>query len=678
MRTRKFFGGRTMRTRKQNCRWVCPLGFVMALSGMVPLMIGGCPNIAGLQGPPGEDGAPGPGYVSLEPAGVVGFVRDTAGDPVVGAKVYLVPSEDIPTAPLTLTDIAAERASTDDEPLEDTIAANGSGYTQATTDANGQYRITTVATGSYFIVAVPTDAGHLPGGNLCRTTMTQTGIVGQQWDIELSTSPSPTAEYVGPSVCITCHGLVHEYQTLHYLGLRKIGETGPLQNSARFPDWNQPLAKFTASGTTLYYYDYNGNAEHPDWKLSETDPGSDVSFTAKLYTAGDKYYVDLTDVKGASGTTTHEVEMSYGGGLYKQRYLVVIDGSRHILPIQYNFQGQTDETQPFSRWVWAQYNAQRWYDEAATARTTPAKTKAFDNNCAGCHFTGFSLTGDATGGYKAHAVPDVNGEMDFDGDGLNEAINVTCESCHGPGSEHWENAGRGHAIVTPQLLTPEREVAICSRCHTRALGVGGSATETPMDSEGHMMRAGASRQEFLANFVSKLDDGLWDTDKGDGKHSKKHHQQASDFIKSTKYRNASDLLTCASCHDPHGKDGLENQLRDTLDSAQSGEGLCMACHSATFPAGATLAAREQAHYASNGIANIGMGDIGCTDCHMPKTAKSGSGLKQATIAGVTYYSGDISSHLFDVPLRSSIATKAGDMMAIAYTNTCGACHLDAP
>jgi cytochrome c551/c552 len=104
----------------------------------------------------------------------------------------------------------------------------------------------------------------------------------------------------------------------------------------------------------------------------------------------------------------------------------------------------------------------------------------------------------------------------------------------------------------------------------------------------------------------------------------------------------------------------------------------MSCHSATFPAGATLAAREQTHYSSKGIANFAMSDVGCTDCHMPKTAKSGSGLRQATIAGVTYYSGDISSHLFDVPRRSSIATKAADMMPIAYTNACGACHLSAP
>ncbi|MBI5864308.1 MAG: hypothetical protein HZB38_07360 [Planctomycetes bacterium] len=646
----------------------------------------GCPLGIDLQGPQGDPGPAGPqgpagpaaGALTPEPEGVVGFVHDTSGEPVAGAKVYLVPSTDIPTTALALTDVAAERASTADEPLEDAIAVNGAGYSQATTDADGMYRFTTIGPDSFFVVVVPGDGGHLPGGSLCRKVQAKSAMLGAQQDIEVSSAPSANAQYVGPTVCINCHGLVHEYQTLHYLGLRKIGEVGPLQNSARFPDWNLPLAKFTASGTTLYYYAYNGNSASPDWKVSETNPGSGVSFTARLYTSGGKYYVDLTDVKGASGTATYEVEMSYGGGLYKQRFVTTIGGSRYILPIQFNFQGQTDETQPYSRWVWQQYNSQNWYDEAAVAKKTPSKTKAFDNNCAGCHFTGFSLTGDATSGFRAHAVADVNGEMDFDGDGQNEAINVTCESCHGPGSEHWEWAGRGYAIVSPRLLTPEREVAICSQCHTRALGVGGANTETPMDSNGHMMRAGTSRKDFLTNFVSKLDDGLWDTNKGDGKHSKKHHQQASDFIKTKKYRNGTDLMTCASCHDPHGRDGREHQMRAELDRAQSGEGLCMSCHSSTFPAGASLALREQTHYASKGIADIGMGNIGCTDCHMPKTAKSGSGLRQKTIAGVTYYSGDISSHLFDVPRKASIATKAGDMMAIPYTDECGLCHFEAP
>lgn len=513
---------------------------------------------------------------------------------------------------------------------------------------------------------------------MCRKSLLNTDIVNQQLDIEVSTTPSPSAEYVGPSVCLKCHGVVHQLQTLHMLGLHKIGQFGPLQNAARFPTWDQALAKFSATGTTLYYFAYNGSATSPDWKVSETNPGTGVSFTAKLYTASSKYYVDLTNVKGTASTVTYEVDMSYGGGLYKQRYLAIIGGSRYVLPIQFNFQGQTDETQPFSRWVWMQYNAQNWYDETNMAVKAPAKTKAFDNNCAGCHFTGFSLTGDAIAGFKAHATPDVGGEMDFDGDGLAEEINVSCENCHGPGSEHWQKAGQGHAIVTPSLLTPEREVAICAQCHTRALGVGGGATEAPMDVNGHMMRAGTSRHEFLTSFVSKLDDGQWDAVKGDGKHAKKHHQQASDFLKSKKYRNTNYLMTCADCHDLHGDKALNHQVRDKLDSATAGEGLCMGCHGGTYPAGATLGAREQAHYASKGIPNVAMGDIACVDCHMPKTAKSGSGLKQGTIQGVTYYSGDISSHMFDVPRRTSIATKAADMMAIPYTNACGACHTVAP
>jgi hypothetical protein len=73
-----------------------------------------------------------------------------------------------------------------------------------------------------------------------------------------------------------------------------------------------------------------------------------------------------------------------------------------------------------------------------------------------------------------------------------------------------------------------------------------------------------------------------------------------------------------------------------------------------------------------------MGNIKCIDCHMPKTAKSGSGTAGITAAGTTYYLGDISSHVFDVPRRTDIATKAGDMMAIPYTNACGSCHEDAP
>jgi hypothetical protein len=658
----------------------------------------GSSGSSGSTGPTGPTGPAGPGYLAPEPAGVVGYLKDTAGRAVIGATVYLVPSSAIPSTPLDLSTVAAARASTVDEPLEDTVAANGATYQKGVTDAAGAYRITPVAAGRYFVTAIPTtaDVDHLPGGSMCRTSVTEAALVGKQVDLKLSTKPSATAEYVGPSVCLGCHGVAHEKQTLHMLGIRPIGKVGPLQNSNRFPNWNDALAKFSVAGTTLTYCDHN--ATTTDWKLTETPTASctgAVSFTARLYTVGADYFVDLVDVKGTSGTKTYPVEFSYGGGLYKQRYLAKLaDGSRYILPIQYNTQAAAglagaEPAAPQSRWVWQQYNVANWYVENTVTPTLshlkePAVEKSFDNACAGCHFTGYQLTGN-----KARGVADRNGEYDYDGDGQLEVMNVSCESCHGPGSEHWYRAGSGYAIVSPSLLTPEREVTLCARCHTRVIGNGGvlsasSAlnTEAPLGTSGAMPVAGISRQEFLTDYVTKIDDGLWTVASGgDDKHSVKHHQQASDFIKSLKYRNPSDLLTCASCHDVHGNSGLIHQLKGAVDEANAtSAGLCLGCHGTTFPGLPTdpVGTRMRAHWVANGVADSSMGNIRCADCHMPKTAKSGSGLQQGTIAATTYYSGDISSHVFDMPKRTSIATKSSGMMPIAYTNKCGACHTTAP
>lgn len=52
--------------------------------------------------------------------------------------------------------------------------------------------------------------------------------------------------------------------------------------------------------------------------------------------------MDLVNVKDPQpAKATYEVDMSYGGGLYKQRWLTrLADGSRYVLPVQYNSEGQ--------------------------------------------------------------------------------------------------------------------------------------------------------------------------------------------------------------------------------------------------------------------------------------------------------------------------------------------------
>ena len=670
-------------------------------------------------GPIGPPGPPGSGYLALEAAGVVGYVTDVSNAPVAGAKVYFVPQTDVAALALTPislapnTDMNTVRGATNDEPLEDLIETNGTTYASATTNEEGVYRLVTLPTGAeYFVVAVPSDADHLPGGTHCREPLSAMTLVGRQVNMQVSSKPGPNAFYVGASVCYTCHGRQHEKYTLHVNGIRPMGKAGALQKADKyFSRWNEALAKFstgdvTTGGTTLYFVPVGVASTASDWKVSETDPGAGVVLTARVYSEAGKYYVQLKDFAASPTVATYEAEFSYGGGLYKQRYLAKIGVSRYVLPIQYNFDsaplgpnGILESADPAVRWNWQHYNltSNGWFVAATGALAIPGKGKAFDQNCAGCHFTGYSLTGDATSGWKAHGVPDVNGEADFDGDGQQELMNTTCETCHGPGSDHWAVAGQGKLVVSPRLLTPEREVTICAGCHTRTLGIGAGATENPLNAQLRMALPGTKRSVWLTDYVSKINDGVWNTTKnnaggastalGDGLHSRQHHQQASDFVKTKKYRNAYLLVTCTSCHDPHGTSDQvtapveKHQLRAVLDAAPATEGLCLGCHSPFYAAGGTVGERMTNHWVGEGIgANMPKNGIQCSSCHMPKTAKSGAGLRQAVLGGQQYWSGDISSHLFQVPRKALVTGKVdgtitgNDVQPVPYTNACGICH----
>ena len=48
---------------------------------------------------------------------------------------------------------------------------------------------------------------------------------------------------------------------------------------------------------------------------------------------------------------------------------------------------------------------------------------------------------------------------------------------HGRGAAHWDSAGQSKYIVSPELLTPERETMICGQCHSRPKGATG--TDSP-------------------------------------------------------------------------------------------------------------------------------------------------------------------------------------------------------
>jgi len=623
-------------------------------------------------------------------------VRDTAGLALNGATVYAIPAadvEDLAKQPITLTNgLYTADAQKVDEPLEDLINGNytptGGGvatYKSAVTDSGGKAVLANLpASANYFVYVKPasTDAAHLPGGSLTRTAMAGSAMVGKDTAVKVSTTPSAAATYIGSSLCLACHkNKAGVKQTLHKLGIMVPKSPSGLQDLTKFSsttdldqDFYAGLKRFE-TGTTLYYYGYSGGTSG-SFKTLPTNPtatqlgtGQPVYFTLDLSkTASGVYQVKFNNLINPADPlngVVRKVDLTYGGGLHKQRYMTKIGTSIYVLPLQFDPQGSDASTES-RRFQWIEYDtvSKKWWNPTSNTFIDPntdatGQKKSFDIFCAGCHFTGYSVTKNSDNSFTASAASDYMGEV-HPVTGTKQEMNIGCESCHGPGSEHMDAGGMGKSILTPQNLTPEREVQICAACHTRtnANDKDGLKLENPLDKNNKMMLPGTSRASFLTNNVVGYDStAFW----GDKTHAKKHHSQATEFIQTKKYRNGTMLMTCASCHNLHAPGTDRHQMSGTSDNS-----LCLSCHSSKKDV--------KAHMDATTGYNMGTGTL-CIQCHLQKTAQSGSGSPTTTFkspSGQEYFHNDISSHMFDVPLRSSIS--ASNKMPIAFTNACGVCH----
>jgi len=196
----------------------------------------------------------------------------------------------------------------------------------------------------------------------------------------------------------------------------------------------------------------------------------------------------------------------------------------------------------------------------------------------------------------------------------------------------------------------------------------------------------------------------WRDPSGNVVASKAHHQQYLDTLNSKHYKNELQLIACDDCHTSH-----DNQNGYMLRRRASDNSLCLYCHAPLPPMNLPLnytpeqeAQAVQFHMLDaafmpaapydpkNETGAVPFGDIGvpstatsfirdfggsgrCTNCHMPKTAKSsGRWLREAGAAG-SFIQGDISSHRFALVRPSlSLALKrtGGDVIP----NSCGLCH----
>ncbi|MBI5361029.1 MAG: hypothetical protein HZA48_10655 [Planctomycetes bacterium] len=639
-----------------------------------------------------------------EVAGFSGVVLNGLGAGIENAAVYLIPASMVNTSTIVNAQVNSNEAGKYDEPLEDAVDNNTTSIDSVTTDANGAFTFSTIMMKKYFVyVAGPVGDSYLPGGDQCRDAKKWSDLSGKTLAIGLSDSPSNSAAYIGTTACLACHDDYTNFKmTAHPNGIHVPATDSALQDVSKYPQFNESLDKFTSAAaysdtgvTVLFFEDYDSTRGNDKFKIYEGETGGGtVYYKTYLWqdSADSKYKITFENALNAADANnfaTFEVALTYGGAVYKQRYLLKVPSTLatrngHYFFLQYQTQG-SDDNYDRTRRVWIDYKGdQFWSSGVDTTYGTvddviaaPAVTKTFEAQCAGCHFNGYALSADAdTGEWIADAVDDDDSNYDIDGDGNNDEINIGCETCHGPGSEHSAQNG-AKDIVNPGKITPERANMICGFCHDRpkgnGLGTDLAGNEQPLNQSNLMPKPGVRRKDYLTNNTTrKGPDGSNIWYELDGMHSSSHHQQYADFLKSQHSKNGRYLVTCYDCHELHSNDRL-HQMKYSVEPDSE---LCGRCHS--HNGGVTGHMIEKVGTSMSGSVTP------CIKCHMTKTAKSGAGTEGFLLAKATgestdedniYWEGDITSHTFMVPSRfSTMGVKPSSAMPTPYINSCGTCH----
>jgi hypothetical protein len=571
-------------------------------------------------------------------------------------------------------------------------------------------------------------------------------------DLTVGSTPDEikaAASFVGSTKCLSCHGDKSNWgHTLHKLTLRAPGDFSSAQAKAEAfygetinnglllslggddgkNDPGTPDGEFVA-----YYSDGDSWKTHYELGAGATASIIDLpplidlvyepKFAAKIIVEGGVYFVEFVNLVAAE-TARYKILFSYGGERnYKQRYVLVADSgnqgaplgaSKHISPLQYNdrWSGYVDPTSPTTpdlNYKWVNYHPERWYDLDDDALVTPGSKDSFDGNCAGCHFTGYRLTKNGGGEETADAADDINGAVDFDGDGTMDEINIGCEACHGAGSDHAATQNPAY-ITNPANLNPSEANMVCGQCHVRGKSVDSftefaeaSATapvQAPfpakLNENGELMkfRPGLDDLTEFYSFdsgVGTFDSQYWGGEPSGGNFqaSRQHHQQYIDMLQGPHAPDQDFDPRCFDCHELHnnaspGRHQVVTSITDdnvVVKTANDDNSLCLACHAGHGPF-AAVTVEDVARINSNSAFNLLMepvktavtdhtqhyydpanqdgsnGSSRCSRCHMPKTAKT----------ALNY---DIHSHTFEVIEPAASKTTS---LSPGVPNGCTSCH----
>ncbi len=219
--------------------------------------------------------------------------------------------------------------------------------------------------------------------------------------------------------------------------------------------------------------------------------------------------------------------------------------------------------------------------------------QAYASHCIQCHTTGYN-PGAANGNFAALAnkvgwtFPDTLVDSNFahlyhTSKQLAQLATIGCESCHGPGSQHWGDASK---------ISVSLKASDCMQCHDEPPhhAIGREWTSSPHDSGmiaiqamegGHVNSAPCAQCHNGAGFVDYAINGK---------------------LEQTAYSGIP--LTCAGCHNPHDAENpfqlrkySAPPLTNGFQISGGGAGqLCMNCHRARTAVSAAISAGYKAYF----------------------------------------------------------------------------------
>jgi len=396
-------------------------------------------------------------------------------------------------------------------------------------------------------------------------------------DRDTSVAPEPEPSFVGSTECRDCH-------------------------NREFDNWegsHHDLAMDVANETTVL-----GDFDDAEFTIH--------GITSRFYKKDNKYFVHTNGPRGEMG----DFEITHTFGWYPlQQYLVPFPGGRlQTLPIAWDVQQEkwyrVPPTEPIDPddWLYWTNAAQNW-----------------NGMCAQCHSTNLEKN------------------YDIETDSYNTTwsdIDVGCEACHGPGSDHVEWATMAE-MARPKVanfklvqqtsgISSREHVELCAPCHSRRGSMGDDA---------HV------KSDLLDNYLpSLLTEDLYFAD---GQILEEVYVYAS-FTQSKMYRHD---VRCSDCHDVH-----------SIKLVKEGNDLCLQCHRAAQYDTREHHFHKQESEEGEPIKSAGgeiLFEVGtgaqCVQCHMPGRYYMGPDYRP--------------DHSFRIPDPSLNA-------AIGSPDACLRCHVD--